>query len=392
MSALPYLNFARPTITDGMAEAVKETLLSLQITSGPRVLAFEKALCDYHGGRPARVFTSATAAMEVVFQVCQIGAACGGSATDEVITSAMTFFSVGNMIEKVGAKTVMVDCDLTTRNIDLDQVERAITPRTKAIVPTHFSGLPCDMDRLYAIAKKHNLRVIEDAALAIGSGWKGAPIGAFGDIALFSFHPNKNMTTIEGGAAIFADAAEAKRAEVLRFHGISRLADGTRDVDYPGGKFNMSDVSARLGVEQLKYLDTWCTKRRELVQHYFDQLEPIAKGLGLLLPARAHPNDDAGHSWNMFCVLLPLSKLSISRKQFMDEMHAQQIGTGVSYEAMHLSTLFRAKGHREGEFPNAERIARETVTMPLHPGMTNADVERVCATMSRILTKYTRTV
>ena len=388
MSALPYLHFARPTITDSMAEAVKETLLTLQITSGPRVQAFEQALSAYHGGRPARVFTSATAAMEVVFQVCTIGAAHGGSADDEVITSAMTFFSVGNMIEKAGAKTVMVDCDLTTRNLDLDQVERAITPTTKAIVPTHFSGLPCDMDRLTQIAKKHHLRVIEDAALAIGSGWKGAPIGAFGDIALFSFHPNKNMTTIEGGAAIFADPAEASRAEMLRFHGISRLADGTRDVAYPGGKFNMSDVSARLGVEQLNHLDAWCVKRRELVRHYFRQLEPVAKKLGLVLPAKAHPDDDAGHSWNMFCVLLPLGNLAITRKQFMDEMHAQQIGLGISYEAMHLTTLFRNKGHREGEFPNAERISRETVTLPLHPGMGEADVDRVCTTMSTILNKH----
>ena len=388
MSALPYLHFARPTITDSMAEAVKETLLTLQITSGPRVQAFEQALSAYHGGRPARVFTSATAAMEVVFQVCTIGAAHGGSADDEVITSAMTFFSVGNMIEKAGAKTVMVDCDLTTRNLDLDQVERAITPTTKAIVPTHFSGLPCDMDRLTQIAKKHHLRVIEDAALAIGSGWKGAPIGAFGDIALFSFHPNKNMTTIEGGAAIFADPAEASRAEMLRFHGISRLADGTRDVAYPGGKFNMSDVSARLGVEQLNHLDAWCVKRRELVRHYFRQLEPVAKKLGMVLPAKAHPDDDAGHSWNMFCVLLPLGNLAITRKQFMDEMHAQQIGLGISYEAMHLTTLFRNKGHREGEFPNAERISRETVTLPLHPGMGEADVDRVCTTMSTILNKH----
>ena len=388
MSALPYLHFARPTITDSMAEAVKETLLTLQITSGPRVQAFEQALSAYHGGRPARVFTSATAAMEVVFQVCTIGAAHGGSADDEVITSAMTFFSVGNMIEKAGAKTVMVDCDLTTRNLDLDQVERAITPTTKAIVPTHFSGLPCDMDRLTQIAKKHHLRVIEDAALAIGSGWKGAPIGAFGDIALFSFHPNKNMTTIEGGAAIFADPAEASRAEMLRFHGISRLADGTRDVAYPGGKFNMSDVSARLGAEQLNHLDAWCAKRRELVRHYFRQLEPVAKKLGLVLPAKAHPDDDAGHSWNMFCVLLPLGNLAITRKQFMDEMHAQQIGLGISYEAMHLTTLFRNKGHREGEFPNAERISRETVTLPLHPGMGEADVDRVCTTMSTILNKH----
>ena len=385
MTTLPYLHFARPTITESMAEAVKETLLTLQMTSGPRVQEFEQALATYHGGRPTRVFTSATAAMEVVFQVCRIGAACGGSTDDEVITSAMTFFSVGNMIEKVGAKTVMVDCNLLTRNIDLDQVEAAITPHTKAIVPTHFSGLPCDMDRLYAIAKKHHLRVIEDAALAIGSGWKGAPIGAFGDIAVFSFHPNKNMTTIEGGAAIFADVTEAKRAETLRFHGIARRADGTRDVDYPGGKFNMSDVSARLGLEQLKHLDAWCAARSDLAQHYFRQLEPVAEQLGLVLPAKAHAGDAAGHSWNMFCVLLPLASMDITRKQFMEEMHAQHIGLGISYEAMHLSTLFRNMGHREGEYPNAERIAAETVTLPLHPGMNNADVERVCTTLSNLL-------
>ena len=388
MTMLPYLHFARPTITESMAEAVKETLLTLQMTSGPRVQEFEHALTAYHGGRPTRVFTSATAAMEVVFQVCRIGAACGGSAGDEVITSAMTFFSVGNMIEKVGAKTVMVDCNLLTRNIDLDQVEAAITPNTKAIVPTHFSGLPCDMDRLNRIAKKHHLRVIEDAALAIGSGWKGAPIGAFGDIAVFSFHPNKNMTTIEGGAAIFADLNEAKRAETLRFHGIARRADGTRDVDYPGGKFNMSDVSARLGLEQLKHLDAWCAARRELAQHYFRQLETVAAQLGLVLPAKAHAADAAGHSWNMFCILLPLASMDITRKQFMEEMHAQQIGLGISYEAMHLSTLFRNIGHREGEYPNAERIAAETVTLPLHPGMNNADVERVCTTLSNIIAKH----
>ena len=388
MTTLPYLHFARPTITESMAEAVKETLLTLQMTSGPRVQEFEQALTAYHGDRPARVFTSATAAMEVVFQVCGIGAACGGSFDDEVITSAMTFFSVGNMIEKVGAKTVMVDCNLLTRNIDLDQVEAAITPHTKAIVPTHFSGLPCDMDRLNRIAKKHHLRVIEDAALAIGSGWKGAPIGAFGDIAVFSFHPNKNMTTIEGGAAIFADVTEAKRAETLRFHGIARRADGTRDVDYPGGKFNMSDVSARLGLEQLKHLDEWCAMRRDLAQHYFKQLEPVAEQLGLVLPAKAHAANDADHSWNMFCILLPLASMDITRKQFMDAMHAQQIGIGISYEAMHLSTLFRNMGHREGEYPNAERIAAETVTLPLHPGMNNADVLRVCTTMSDIIAKH----
>ncbi len=370
---LPYLKFAGPIVTQEMGDAVKETILSGWLTSGPRVAAFEAALSAYHHGRPTRVFTSATAAMEVAFGVCGIGPG------DEVITSAMTFFSVGNMIEKVGATTVFVDCDLVTRNIDLDQLESAITPRTKAIVPTHFGGLPCDMDRLFAIAKKHNLRVIEDAALAIGSRWKGTPIGAFGDIATFSFHPNKNMTTIEGGAAMFADVNEARRAEVLRFHGITKLADGTRDVDVAGGKFNMSDVSARLGIEQLKQLDGWNAKRQQLAAHYFAQLSPVAESLGIVLPAPAFTGEENGHSWNMFSVLLPLTAMPISRKQFIDNMHAQQIGIGVSYEAMHLSTLFRNKGHRDGEHPNAERIARETVTLPLHAAMTVADVDRVCA-------------
>jgi dTDP-4-amino-4,6-dideoxygalactose transaminase len=382
-----YIKFAGPIIDNAMTEAVKQTLLSGWLTSGPRVAEFEAALSKYHGDRPTRVFTSATAAMEVAFEVCGIGA------TDEVITSAMTFFSVGNMIEKVGAKTVFVDCDLKTRNINLDQVERAITTKTKAIVPTHFSGLPCDMDRLYAIAKKHKLRVIEDAALAIGSTWKGtlenarhsSRIGAFGDIATFSFHPNKNMTTIEGGAAIFADEAEAKRAEVHRFHGISRLPDGTRDVTVAGGKFNMSDVSARLGLDQLVHLDEWCAHRQKLAAHYFALLEPVADSLGLDLPAHAYTSEETGHSWNMFCVLLPLAKMIITRKQFIEAMHKDNIGIGVSYEAMHLTTLFKAKGHREGEHPNAERISRETVTLPLHAGVTLADVERVCTALVRLL-------
>ena len=376
---MKFLPFARPTIDEAMIAATADTLRSLWIASGPQVQAFERALSDYHGGRPVRVLTSATAAMEVALQICAIGPG------DEVITSAMTFFSVGNMIRKAGAKTVFVDCDLHTRNINLDQVESVVTPRTKAIIPTHFSGLPCDMDHLFAIAKKHKLRVIEDAALAIGSSWKGRKIGAFGDITTFSFHPNKNMTTIEGGAMVFASEAEAMRAEVLRFHGISKLPDGTREVDFPGGKFNLSDVSARLGIAQLARLDEWCTKRRELVDHYFAHFKTDPP---CMLPAKAYPGDPDGHSWNMFCVLLPLDKLDVTRKQFIDEMAGRGIGIGISYEAMHLSRLFRIQGHREGEFPNAERIARETVTLPLFPAMDLDDVERVCRETAAVLHQH----
>lgn len=374
-----YLPFARPTLDEWMIGEVADTLRSHWIASGPKVQAFEQALSDYLGGRPVRVMTSATAAMELAFDI--IGLKPG----DEVITSAMTFFSVGNMIHRAGAKTVFVDCDLVTRNLDLDQVERAITPRTKAIVPTHFSGLACDMDRLMAMAQRANIRIVEDAALAIGSSWKGRKIGAFGDMATFSFHPNKNMTTIEGGALVCATEAEAKRAEVLRFHGIQRLSDGTRDIAEAGGKFNMSDVSARLGLAQLSRLDEWCARRQQLAEVYFRHLAPVADARGIVLPARAHADDPAGHSWNMFCVLLPLSRMQRSRKDFIAAMHERGIGIGVSYEAMHLTTLFRGLGHREGEHPNAERIARETVTLPLFPTMAEADVARVCENLLQLI-------
>jgi dTDP-4-amino-4,6-dideoxygalactose transaminase len=375
-ATMKYLPFARPVVDEAMVAEVADTLRSGWIASGPRVAEFEAALSTYHGMRPARVFTSATGALEVALQVCGIGPG------DEVITSAMTFFSVGNMIRKCGAKAVFVDCDLETRNMTPDAVRRAMTSRTRAIIPTHFAGLACDMDGLLAIATERGVRVIEDAALAIGSRWKGKRIGSFGDIATFSFHPNKNITTIEGGAAIFPNAEEAVRAEALRFHGIRRLPDGTRDVDFPGGKFNLSDVSARLGIAQLARLDEWCALRRALADRYFERLGGSTR---VALPARAPGGAAEAHSWNMFCIRLPLEHMRQTRKEFIDAMHARGIGIGISYEALHLTSLFRADGHREGEFPNAERIARETVTLPLHAAMNEDDVDRVCGALEELL-------
>jgi dTDP-4-amino-4,6-dideoxygalactose transaminase len=227
------------------------------------------------------------------------------------------------------------------------------------------------------------VRVLEDAALAIGSRAGGREVGSTGDLVSFSFHPNKNMTTIEGGALVVNDAAEAAAVEALRFHGIKRLADGTRDVERAGAKFNFSDVSARLGLEQLAHLDEWCAKRGRLARRYFECLE----GHELFSPERLPPRDNPGHSWNMFTVLLPLEAMRMTRKQFIDAMQQEGIGIGVSYEAIHLTSLFRAKGHREGEFPVSERIARETVTLPLFVEMRESDVERVCAAMSRVATR-----
>ena len=277
---------------------------------------------------------------------------------------------------------MFVDIEPASFNIDVARIEAAITPRTKAIMPTHFAGLPVAMDRLYEIAGRRRLRVIEDAALAIGSSWRGQRIGSFGDLTVFSFHPNKNMTTIEGGALVLSDEAEAREVEKLRFHGITRLPDGTRDVAFPGGKFNLPDVNARIGLGQLARLEEFNTRRRELAADYFQLLQTDPP---CLLPHPGYVGDEAGHSWNLFAPLLPLERLSIDRPQFRTALEARGVGTGISYEAAHLTTLFRRYGYCEGELPNTERIARETVTLPLFPTMSRADIERVCTAVSEVL-------
>jgi dTDP-4-amino-4,6-dideoxygalactose transaminase len=371
-----YLKFASPLIDEATIAGVGEVLRSGHIASGPWVQQFETKLSTFCAGRTVRALTSATAAVEVALQLCGVGPG------DEVITSAQSFFTVLNMIVKVGATPVFVDCELETRNIDLRQVEAALTSRTRAIVPTHYPGALVDMDALLALARARGVRVIEDAALVLGSRWKDRNVGAFGDLTTFSFHPNKNITSIEGGALVVNDPAEAKRAETLRFHGISYLPDRTRDVAFPGGKFNLPDVNARIGCAQLERLPEFLARRRALAKRYFAKL---ANRPACLLPPRPNATDDDGQSWNMFCVLLPLEALSISRQAFREALEARGIGTGVSYEALHLCTLGRRYGGHDGQFPNAERIARETVSLPLHAGMTEADVDRVCAAVDAVI-------
>jgi dTDP-4-amino-4,6-dideoxygalactose transaminase len=367
------LKFASPMIDAETIAAVGDVLRSGHITSGEWVERFETALSQFCEGRPVRVLTSATAAVEVALQLCDIGRG------DEVITCAQSFFTVMNMIVKQGATPVFVDCELRTRNIDLASVESRIGPRTRAIIPTHWPGSLVDMDGLYALARRHRLRVIEDAALVMGSRFNARPVGAFGDLVTFSFHPNKNITSIEGGALVCNDDAEARRVEVLRFHGIERQPDGTRDVAFPGGKFNLPDVNARIGVAQLRALPQFLAHRRALVLRYFERF-PADRGC--VLPP--HPIDGDGQSWNMFCILLP-DAMNDSRKDFRDALAARGIATGVSYEALHLSTLGRRYGYRRGDLPNAERIALCTVSLPLHAAMDSSDVDRVCAACADLL-------
>ena len=368
----PMLPFTRPSIDEDTIAAVAEVLRSGWLASGPKVAQLEAELSVYLGGRPVRTQTSATAGLEMALLACGIGHG------DEVITPALSFVATANVIVRVGARPVFVDVGLDSRNIDLDATEAAITSRTRAIMPVHFAGHPVDMGRLYDIARRHRLRVIEDAAHAIGSSWQGRRIGSFGDLVCFSFHPNKNMTTIEGGAISGGSPDELKAIELHRWHGQVKSGFDGFDTLLAGGKYNLSDVAAAVGLGQLRRLEEFNARRRALIARYYELWE---KDAPLRLPERG----DEGHSWHVFTPLLPLAQLSLSRAQFMEAMKSQGIGTGVHYPAIHLFSAYRALGYRDGQFPNAERIGRETVTLPLFPAMQPGDVERVVAAVNGIL-------
>ena len=368
----PKLPFTRPSIDEETIQAVVEVLRSGWLASGPQVARFEAALSEHVGGRPVRVMTSATAALEIALAIAGVGPG------DEVITTPMSWCSTANVVLRLGAKPVFADIDLDSRNIDLDAVERLIGPRTRAIMPVHFAGLPVDLDRLQDLAARHRLRVVEDAAHAVGAAFRGRRIGSTGDLVCFSFHPNKNMTSGEGGAIVCRDAEEARLIELHRFNGVERTGPDSMEVHFPGMKANLSDIAATIGVGQLRRLDEFNARRRELVARYFAQWPA---GSPVRLPARG----DDGHCWHMFCPLLPLERLRITRVEFIRRMAERGIAVGVHYPAIHLFAAYRRLGWREGDFPVAERVGRETLTLPLFPSMTDADVDRVVEAVHAIV-------
>lgn len=372
-NALPsFLPFTRPSIDEETIAAVGEVLRSGWITSGPKTLEFEAALSALFGGRPVRVFNSGTITLEIALQLVGVGPG------DEVITSPLSWVSTANVVLHLGARPVFVDIDPHTRNIDLERIEAAITPRTKAIIPVDLAGLPVDRDRLYTIAGRHRLRVVEDAAQSLGASWNGKPIGSTGDFVSFSFHANKNLTTCEGGALVLPDDISPALCERLRLQGVQRLDGGEIEVEVAGHKGNLTDVAAAVGLGQLKHLEEFTARRRALARRYFERLDPA---LGLGLP----PADFVNSNWHMFQVLLPLERMSMSRADFIARLRERNIGAGVHYPAMHLFALYRGIGCREGDFPIAERIGRSTLTLPLFPAMQDADVDAVCANIADLL-------
>ncbi len=366
------LPFTRPTLGDEELAGVQEVLRSGWITTGPKVQKLEKDLAEFIGGSiTVRLFNSATSALEAVLLAADIGPG------DEVIVPAMSFVASANVVVRAGATPVFVDVDLHSRNLSAKAAELALTEKTRAIIPVHFAGLPVDLAPVYELARRAQLLVLEDAAQAIGTSYQDRRLGSAGNPVVFSFHPNKNMTTIEGGAVACSDAVMIERLQRIRFHGIARDDEGNVVVEEWGGKMNLPDVCAAVGIPQLRKLEGFNRKRRLLAQRYFACMPQH--------PALVLPADAPGHSWHMFCVCLDHAALGMSRAEVIDKFRQQGITLGIHYPAMHLFPLYRRLGYGPGDFPVAERIGSQTLTLPLFPGMEIEDVDRVCAQFESLL-------
>ncbi|PSB92062.1 DegT/DnrJ/EryC1/StrS family aminotransferase [Candidatus Pandoraea novymonadis] len=377
----PFLPFTRPSIDDATIARVVNVLRSGWITSGQEVQEFEQALSQFFGGRHVRVFNSGSATLEVALRIA------GVQAGDEVITTPLSWVATSNVILEVGAKPVFIDVDPVTRNFNLELIEKAITPKTRVILPVYLAGLPVNMDRLYSIAKHYNLRVVEDAAQAMGSTWRGHRIGSIGDLVSFSFHANKNLTSIEGGALVLNTKDEVHLAEKYRLQGLTRTGFDTMDVDVLGGKYNLTAVAASVGLGQIAHLENFNRRRHALAQLYFDGFEKKeAVKIGVELPIANFTNTN----WHMFQIVLPENRLSLDRAGFMAKLKEFGIGSGVHYPVIHLFTLYRKLGFKNGQFPHAERIGRNTVTLPLFPSMEDQDVSRVCEAVNTICAQFTK--
>lgn len=377
-----FLPFSRPSISRAAIEEVVSCLESGWITTGPRVAQFTEKLKEYLGAPFVLPLTSATAGLHIVLLALDL------KPGDEVITTPLTFAATLNMIVQAGAKPVLIDIDPATLNMDMNLLEDAITNKTRAIMPVHFAGLPVDLDVLYSVAQQRNLRVIEDAAHAIGTEYKGKRIGSFGDTQVFSFHPNKNMTTGEGGCITTRDAELARKAGLLRFHGIDREAwnrygkSGNQDYEVvaPGFKYNMMDIQAALGLHQLQELESFIARRTELAERYQEVLMDWPQ---FTLPSS--PDFSHRHAWHLYTPLINEEHAHMNRDEFMLKMKERNVGTGLHYRAVHLYPYYREQfGYKEGDFPHAESAGNRIVSLPLFPSMTDAQHDRVLDVMYSI--------
>ena len=376
MAETDFLPFTRPDLDEATIAGVIEVLRSGWLTTGPWNTKFEQMLSEFFGGRMVRAFNSGTVTMEVALRMLGVGPG------DEVITTPLSWVATANVVLAVGARPVFVDIDPVTRNLDTSRIESAITSRTKVILPVHLAGLPCDLDAIGALAARYKLRILEDAAQAIGSTWQGRRVGSFGDFASFSFHPNKNATSLEGGCLVLPADADPQLAERLRLQGVRRTGLDGMDVDVVGGKANLTDVAARVGWGQMQRLDSFNRRRTELAKAYFAVLDAMKLAeRGAQLPVRDFTNSN----WHMFQIVLPSTA---PRAAVMQALKDRGIGTGVHYPPIHLFTLYRKLGFKPGDFPHAERVGAGILTLPLFPAMRDADIGRVCGALDAVLREF----
>jgi len=373
-----FLPYFQPSIYEAEIDEVVNTLNSGWLTMGPKTAEFEGAIAEYTGAKHAIAVNSCTAALHLSLIALGIGKG------DEVITTPFTFAATGNVIIHTGAKPVFVDIDRATYNIDPEKMERAITKRTKAIMPVHYAGQACDMGAIKRIAEKHNLFIIEDAAHAIGAEYEGKKIGTLGDATCFSFYVTKNITTGEGGAITTDNDKLADKLRILRLHGISRDAwkrytsagDWYYEIEECGWKYNMTDVQAALGIQQIKRLDEFIAIRREYAQIYTEELGKIG---GVITP---HEMKNATHVYHLYPILLR----SYDRKKFIEELKERNIGCSVHFIPLHLHPFYRRTfKFKKGDFPNSEWVYEREVSLPLYPKMTKRDLRYVINTVADVI-------
>ena len=386
-----FLPFSRPMIGEEEIADVIETLRSGWITTGPRAARFEEALREYNGVPHCLALQNATTGLEMTLGALGIGPG------DEVLTTAHTFVCTVSNVVLRGAVPLLVDVEADTMNLDAERIEERITPRTKAIVPVHYAGLPCRMERIWEIAARHDLAVIEDAAHTMGARFAGRRIGSDprSAFSVYSFHPNKNMTTIEGGAIAFHDERYAPYLKMQRFHGIARGAgtpfpEGSPlyDVPMPGRKSNFTDVQAAVGLRQLARLDGFSAARRELARLYLTLLADVPE---ITLPADGDGVRE--HCWNLFVVRVRPEAAHLSREELIDGLKGENVGTGVHWQPLHTFSFYRDffSAHPEGlpadGLPNARRTGDTLVSLPLWPGMTSEDVLDVVSALRRVVAR-----
>ncbi|MGH8350996.1 MAG: UDP-4-amino-4-deoxy-L-arabinose aminotransferase [Pseudomonas sp.] len=366
-----FLPFSRPSIGDEEIAAVEQVLRSGWITTGPKNQALEEHFANYVGCRHAVALSSATGGMHITLLALGVGPG------DEVITPSQTWVSTANMITLLGATPVFVDVDRDTLMTDLASIEAAITPRTKAIIPVHYAGAAFDLDPLYALADKHGIAVIEDAAHAAGTLYKGRHVGSRGT-AIFSFHAIKNMTCAEGAMFVSDDEALASRVRMLKFHGLGvdaydRLTHGRKpqaQVVEPGFKYNLADINAAIALVQLERLDEINARRTQLAQTYLQRLE------GLPVQPLTVPAYSQKHAWHLFILRIDAEQCGLDREAFMKALQEQNVGTGIHFIATHLHTYYRQR-FPNLYLPNTEWNSARLCSIPLFPDMTADDVERV---------------